>query len=168
MVVSVRQPAKDKNPPRLICAVSIVKKRASPVERMSPAAQARSLSRLTNDYPSGYVRFGSLADICSAKRHVRIAPIATAKADITRNSRTSGVEISQVLLGRKRERSTKIAPSAVNSKQARHSERRKIVRRQKAAIRNISKSPLLVSSQSCEAPATQLPGITRAVLRSPL
>jgi hypothetical protein len=30
---------------------------------------------------SGHVRFESLADICSAKGHVRFAPIATAKAD---------------------------------------------------------------------------------------
>jgi hypothetical protein len=30
---------------------------------------------------SGHVRFESLADICSAKGHIRFAPIATAKAD---------------------------------------------------------------------------------------
>src|SRR4029078_8864134 len=77
-------------------------------------------------------------------------------------------EISQVLLGRKRERSTKIAPSAVNSNKPDTVNAASIVRRQKAAIRNISKSPLLLSSQSCEASATQLPGITRAVLRAPL
>jgi hypothetical protein len=116
----------------------------------------------------GDVRFGSLADICSAKRHVRIAPNSDRKSRHHSQFTHFWREISQVLLGRKRERSTKIAPSAVNSNKPDTVNAASIVRRQKAAIRNISKSPLLVSSQSCEAPATQLPGITRAVLRSPL
>jgi len=116
----------------------------------------------------GDVRFGSLADICSAKRHVRIAPNSDRKSRHHSQFTHFWREISQVLLGRKRERSTKIAPSAVNSNKPDTVNAASIVRRQKAAIRNISKSPLLVSSQSCEASATQLPGITRAVLRSPL
>ena len=57
-----------------------------------------------------HVRFGSLADICSAKGHVRtLPPIATAKADSRKRSyplylrkQTCAVQLEMSALGQKR------------------------------------------------------------------
>jgi hypothetical protein len=61
----------------------------------------------------GDVRFGSLADICAATRHVCFTPIATAKADIGRKLRPimmiSASEVSflsQIAVNRSNEKAT--------------------------------------------------------------